>query len=53
MSEEIKMTALAIVFATILGPILAVWASVIRRQRPQFRDRSNEIVKRPEVNYAS
>ena len=39
------MTTLAIVFATILGPILAVWASEIRQQRRQFRDRKEWVFR--------
>jgi hypothetical protein len=35
----IDWTAVAIVSATILGPILAVWASEIRQHRKQARDR--------------
>jgi len=39
------MTTIAIVFATILGPILAVWASEIRQQRRQLRERKEWVFR--------
>lgn len=36
---SIDWSAISIIFATLLGPILAVWASEIRQQRKQDRDR--------------
>jgi len=37
--RQIDWSATAIVFATLLGPILAVWASEIRQHRKSDRDR--------------
>lgn len=41
----IDFTALAIVIATISGPILAVWASEIRQHRRQASDRREWIFR--------
>ncbi len=42
---KIDWTAIAIVFATLAGPILAVWASEWRQQRRQLRDRKEWVFR--------
>jgi hypothetical protein len=42
---KLDWTSIAIVFATLAGPILAVWASEIRQRRRQDRDRKEWIFR--------
>lgn len=41
----IKMTDVAIVFATLVGPILAVWASERRQQQKTAKDRKEWVFR--------
>ena len=40
---QIDWSAIAIVFATLGGPVLAVWASDIRAERKRIRDRKEQV----------